>query len=62
MPTDLPVSLPAELVEQRPDVRSAEELLHSASALIGVAIANMLPNLSINARHRLRFNQRGKPV
>jgi NodT family efflux transporter outer membrane factor (OMF) lipoprotein len=49
MPTDLPVSLPAALVEQRPDVRSAEEQLHSASALIGVAIANMLPNLSINA-------------
>jgi NodT family efflux transporter outer membrane factor (OMF) lipoprotein len=49
MPTDLPVTLPAELVEQRPDVRSAEEQLHSASALIGVAIANMLPNLSINA-------------
>jgi NodT family efflux transporter outer membrane factor (OMF) lipoprotein len=49
MPTDLPVSLPAELVEQRPDVRSAEQQLHSASALIGVAIANMLPNLSISA-------------
>jgi len=49
LPTDLPVSLPAELVEQRPDVRAAEEQLHSASALIGVAVANMLPNLSINA-------------
>ena len=49
MPTDLPVSLPADLIEQRPDVRSAEEQLHSASALVGVAIANMLPNLSINA-------------
>ena len=32
LPTDLPVSLPLQLVEQRPDVRSAEELLHSASA------------------------------
>ncbi|MGO9357809.1 MAG: efflux transporter outer membrane subunit [Xanthobacteraceae bacterium] len=49
MPTDIPVSLPAQLIEQRPDVRAAEEQLHSASALIGVAIANMLPNLSINA-------------
>jgi NodT family efflux transporter outer membrane factor (OMF) lipoprotein len=49
MPVDLPVSLPAQLIEQRPDVRSAEEQLHSASALIGVAIANMLPNLSISA-------------
>jgi NodT family efflux transporter outer membrane factor (OMF) lipoprotein len=48
IPTDLPVSLPAELVRQRPDVRSAEEFLHSASAQIGVAIANMLPNLSLS--------------
>lgn len=49
LPIDLPVSLPAQLIEQRPDVRSAEEQLHSASALVGVAVANMLPNLSINA-------------
>lgn len=47
LPTDLPVSLPAQLVKQRPDVRSAEEMLHSASAQVGVAIANMLPNLTI---------------
>lgn len=49
LPLDLPVSVPAKLVEQRPDVRSAEEQLHSASALIGVATANMLPNLTISA-------------
>jgi NodT family efflux transporter outer membrane factor (OMF) lipoprotein len=49
LPTDLPVSLPAQLVDQRPDVRAAEEQLHSASALVGVAIANMLPNLTIGA-------------
>jgi len=49
MPTDLPVSLPAQLVRQRPDVRSAEELLHSASANIGVAVANMLPSLTLTA-------------
>jgi len=48
LPTDLPVSLPAQLIEQRPDVRAAEELLHAASAQIGVAIANMLPNLTIS--------------
>jgi NodT family efflux transporter outer membrane factor (OMF) lipoprotein len=47
LPTDLPVSLSAQLVKQRPDVRAAEEQLHSASALIGVAVANMLPNLTI---------------
>jgi NodT family efflux transporter outer membrane factor (OMF) lipoprotein len=49
MPTDLPVSLPAQLVQQRPDVRSAEEQLHSASAGIGVAVANMLPSLTLSA-------------
>jgi outer membrane protein TolC len=37
------------MIEQRPDVRAAEEQLHSASAEIGVATANMLPNFTINA-------------
>ena len=49
LPTDLPVSLPSQMIEQRPDVRAAEEQLHSASALIGVATANLLPNFTINA-------------
>jgi NodT family efflux transporter outer membrane factor (OMF) lipoprotein len=49
LPTDLPESLPSQLIEQRPDVRAAEEQLHSASALVGVAIANMLPNFTISA-------------
>ena len=49
LPPDLPVSLPSQLIEQRPDVRAAQELLHSASAQIGVATANMLPNFTINA-------------
>ena len=49
LPVDLPVSLPSQLIEQRPDVRAAEEQLHSASAQIGVATANMLPTFTINA-------------
>jgi NodT family efflux transporter outer membrane factor (OMF) lipoprotein len=49
LPVELPVSLPSELIEQRPDVRAAEEQLHSASASIGVAAANMLPNVTISA-------------
>jgi NodT family efflux transporter outer membrane factor (OMF) lipoprotein len=49
LPLDLPVSLPSQLVEQRPDVRAAEEQLHAASAQIGVATANLLPNFTINA-------------
>ena len=48
LPTDLPVSLPSQLIEQRPDVRMAEEQLHSASALIGVATANILPSFTIS--------------
>jgi NodT family efflux transporter outer membrane factor (OMF) lipoprotein len=43
------VSLPARLVEQRPDVAAANASLHSASALIGVAVANRLPNLTLSA-------------
>jgi NodT family efflux transporter outer membrane factor (OMF) lipoprotein len=49
LPSALPVSLPALLVTQRPDVRQAEEALHSASALVGVAIANRLPSLILTA-------------
>jgi NodT family efflux transporter outer membrane factor (OMF) lipoprotein len=49
LPQELPVSLPAGLVEQRPDVRQAEANLHAASARIGVAIANRLPNISLTA-------------
>ena len=49
LPLDLPVSLPSKLVAQRPDVRSAEELLHAASAEIGVNIANRLPNITLSA-------------
>jgi len=49
LPQDLPVSLPAKLVQQRPDVRAAEANLQSASAQIGVAVANRLPNLTLSA-------------
>ena len=47
LPRDLPVSVPSQLVQQRPDLRAAEESLHSASALIGVAVANRLPNVTL---------------
>ncbi|MFZ0424859.1 MAG: efflux transporter outer membrane subunit [Xanthobacteraceae bacterium] len=49
LPVDLPVSLPSQLIEQRPDVRAAEEQLHSASAQIGIATANTLPTFTISA-------------
>ena len=49
LPIDLPVSLPFQLIEQRPDVRAAEDQLHAASAAIGVATASILPNITIGA-------------
>ena len=47
LPRELPVSLPAKLIEQRPDVRAAEAQLHAANAQLGVAVAAMLPQFSI---------------
>ena len=47
LPQDLPVSLPSKLVEQRPDIRAAEAQLHAASAQIGVAIADRLPQITL---------------
>ena len=49
LPQELPVSLPSQLVEQRPDVRQAEENLHFASAQIGIAVANRLPSFALTA-------------
>ena len=51
LPESLPVSLPSKLVEQRPDIRASEELLHAASADIGVATANMLPQITLTGSY-----------
>jgi NodT family efflux transporter outer membrane factor (OMF) lipoprotein len=48
LPESLPLSLPSQLVEQRPDIRAAEANLHTASAAIGVALANRLPQLTLS--------------
>jgi NodT family efflux transporter outer membrane factor (OMF) lipoprotein len=47
LPQELPLSLPSKIVEQRPDVRAAEEQMHYASAQAGVAVANTLPQFMI---------------
>jgi NodT family efflux transporter outer membrane factor (OMF) lipoprotein len=49
LPTNLPISLPSKLVDQRPDVRAAEAAMHAASAQVGVTIAARLPNLVLSA-------------
>jgi NodT family efflux transporter outer membrane factor (OMF) lipoprotein len=49
LPADLPLSLPSSLVAQRPDVRQARANLHAASAQIGIAAAQRLPNIQLTA-------------
>jgi NodT family efflux transporter outer membrane factor (OMF) lipoprotein len=49
LPANLPVSLPSKLVEQRPDVRQARADLHAASAAVGIAAAERLPNIDLTA-------------
>ena len=48
IPGALPLSLPSQLVEHRPDVRAAEAALHAATAEVGVATANMLPDIPLS--------------
>jgi NodT family efflux transporter outer membrane factor (OMF) lipoprotein len=48
LPADLPLTLPSELVRQRPDILAAESALHSASANIGVATAALFPSFTLN--------------
>jgi NodT family efflux transporter outer membrane factor (OMF) lipoprotein len=51
LPVDLPVSLPSELVNQRPDILSAEAQMHLASANIGIATAAMFPSFSLSGSY-----------
>jgi NodT family efflux transporter outer membrane factor (OMF) lipoprotein len=48
-PERVPLSLPADLVAHRPDVRMADAALHAASAEVGVAAAARWPSLEIDA-------------
>ncbi len=49
LPQDLPLALPSKIVRNRPDVRAAEADMHAATAAIGVAIANRLPQFNLTA-------------
>jgi NodT family efflux transporter outer membrane factor (OMF) lipoprotein len=51
LPQDLPVSLPSSLVAQRPDIQAYEALLHAATAQVGVATANLLPQFTLSASY-----------
>ncbi len=47
LPAELPLSVPANLVRQRPDIQAAEAQLHQSSAALGVATANLYPQLTL---------------
>jgi NodT family efflux transporter outer membrane factor (OMF) lipoprotein len=49
LPEAVPVSLPSAVVDQRPDILAAAAQLHEASANVGVATANMLPQITLSA-------------
>lgn len=59
LPEELPVSLPSSLVRQRPDIRSAEESLHAASATVGVATANLYPQITLSTKYGTETAQIG---
>jgi len=48
LPQDVPISLPSSLVRQRPDIRASEALWHRASAEVGVATANLYPQITLS--------------
>jgi NodT family efflux transporter outer membrane factor (OMF) lipoprotein len=60
LPQELPLSVPSRLVEQRADIRMAQENMHAASAEVGVAIANTLPNITLTANAGAVSNQLGQ--
>jgi multidrug efflux system outer membrane protein len=49
VPPDIPVGLPSDLLERRPDVLSAEQQVRAANAQIGVAVANFFPKFGLTA-------------
>jgi NodT family efflux transporter outer membrane factor (OMF) lipoprotein len=48
LPSDVPLTLPSALARQRPDIRASEALLHQASANVGVATANLYPQITLS--------------
>ncbi len=48
LPDQLPLSLPSSLVRQRPDILTAESVMKSTNALVGVATANLLPQITLS--------------
>jgi len=51
LPRDVPVSVPSELVRRRPDIRAAEAELHRATAAVGIATANLFPQIALTGSY-----------
>src|SRR5258708_6541635 len=56
VPESVPAGLPSELLERRPDVRQAEEIIVAANAQIGVAKASFFPSISLTGTGGLESN------
>jgi outer membrane protein TolC len=54
LPQQLPRTLPAELAHRRPDILAAEAQLHAATAAVGIAAANLYPQISLTATASLQ--------
>jgi NodT family efflux transporter outer membrane factor (OMF) lipoprotein len=59
LPESVPLALPAELVHRRPDIRAAEAQLHAATAAVGVASANLYPQITLSASASLESTTLG---
>jgi NodT family efflux transporter outer membrane factor (OMF) lipoprotein len=60
LPDKVPLTLPAELVHRRPDIRAAEAQLHAATAAVGVAAANLYPQITLSASASLESTTLGQ--
>ena len=59
LPTDIPLSLPSTIVRERPDVRAAEAQLQRATAEVGIATANLFPNITLNGAYGAQATSAG---
>ncbi|NOY12627.1 MAG: efflux transporter outer membrane subunit, partial [Deltaproteobacteria bacterium] len=59
LPEELPVSLPSALVRQRPDIRASEALLHRAGTAVGVATANLYPQITLTGSYGVESSAAG---
>jgi NodT family efflux transporter outer membrane factor (OMF) lipoprotein len=59
LPTQLPVSIPSDLVQRRPDIQASAALLHAASAQVGVATANLYPQVTLTGGYGWQSNKIG---